>query len=63
MLVSLQWAFPVSSFSLCACRKKSLLLNNLFVVLAALLAGCSRRAKSLEMIMLSRFLAGVNSGG
>lgn len=74
--VTLVWSFIVSVYSLGGLagalvagpmaiklgRKKSLLLNNLFVVLAALLAGCSRAAKSFEMIMLSRFLAGVNSG-
>ncbi|XP_060539632.1 solute carrier family 2, facilitated glucose transporter member 11 [Pantherophis guttatus] len=43
-------------------RKKSLLLNNAFVALAALLVGFSRMAKSFEMILLSRFFAGINSG-
>ncbi|XP_053225999.1 solute carrier family 2, facilitated glucose transporter member 11-like isoform X1 [Podarcis raffonei] len=43
-------------------RKKSLLLNNLFVVLAAVLVGFSQMARSFEMILLSRFLAGINSG-
>ncbi|XP_058014717.1 solute carrier family 2, facilitated glucose transporter member 11-like, partial [Ahaetulla prasina] len=43
-------------------RKKSLLLNNVFVALAALLVGFSRVAKSFEMILLSRFFAGINSG-
>ncbi|XP_066465820.1 solute carrier family 2, facilitated glucose transporter member 11 [Tiliqua scincoides] len=74
--VTLVWSFVVSVYSLGGLagallagpmaiklgRKRSLLLNNLFVVLAALLAGYSRTAKSFEMIMLSRFLAGVNSG-
>ncbi|XP_039213847.1 solute carrier family 2, facilitated glucose transporter member 11 isoform X2 [Crotalus tigris] len=43
-------------------RKKSLLLNNAFVALASLLVGFSRVAKSFEMILLSRFFAGINSG-
>ncbi|KAJ6659172.1 hypothetical protein lerEdw1_019475 [Lerista edwardsae] len=74
--VALLWSFVVSVFSLGGLagalvagpmairlgRKKSLLLSNLFVLLAAVLAGCSRRAGSVEMVMLSRFLAGVNSG-
>ncbi|PKU31769.1 solute carrier family facilitated glucose transporter member 11 [Limosa lapponica baueri] len=40
----------------------SLLLNNVFVITAALLSGFSRMAKSFEMIMLSRFFTGVNAG-
>lgn len=43
-------------------RKMSLLLNNVFVIIAATLSGFSRMAKSFEMIMLSRFFAGVNAG-
>ncbi|XP_074015660.1 solute carrier family 2, facilitated glucose transporter member 11 [Numenius arquata] len=43
-------------------RKMSLLLNNVFVITAALLSGFSRMAKSFEMIMLSRFFTGVNAG-
>ncbi|XP_014799459.1 PREDICTED: solute carrier family 2, facilitated glucose transporter member 11 [Calidris pugnax] len=43
-------------------RKMSLLLNNLFVITAALLSGFSRMARSFEMIMLSRFFTGVNAG-
>ncbi|XP_053136281.1 solute carrier family 2, facilitated glucose transporter member 11 isoform X2 [Hemicordylus capensis] len=73
---ALIWSFIVSVFSLGGLagallagpmaiklgRKKSLLLNNLFVVLAAFLVGFSRMAGSFEMIMLSRFLAGINAG-
>ncbi|MEE6526731.1 hypothetical protein FKM82_027525 [Ascaphus truei] len=43
-------------------RKKSLLFNNLFVLLSAILCGFSRFAQSFEMIVLGRILAGVNSG-
>lgn len=43
-------------------RKMSLLLNNVFVIVAATLSGFSRMAKSFEMIMLSRFFTGVNAG-
>lgn len=43
-------------------RKKSLLVNNIFVVAAATLFGFSRRAGSFEMIMLGRLLMGVNAG-
>lgn len=40
----------------------SLLVNNIFVIVAAVLSGFSQMAKSFEMIMLSRFLTGVNAG-
>ncbi|XP_072001234.1 solute carrier family 2, facilitated glucose transporter member 11 isoform X3 [Engystomops pustulosus] len=43
-------------------RKKSLLFNNLFIILSAIFCGLSRYAKSFEMIILGRILAGVNSG-
>ncbi|XP_004843629.1 solute carrier family 2, facilitated glucose transporter member 11 isoform X2 [Heterocephalus glaber] len=43
-------------------RKKSLLVNNVFVVVAAILFGFSRKAGSFEMIMLGRLLTGVNAG-
>ncbi|XP_078237970.1 solute carrier family 2, facilitated glucose transporter member 11 isoform X2 [Pogona vitticeps] len=74
--VTLIWSFIVSLFPLGGLtgallagpmairlgRKKSLLLNNLFVALAALLVGFSWMAKSFEMILLSRFFAGINAG-
>ncbi|XP_073860260.1 solute carrier family 2, facilitated glucose transporter member 11 isoform X19 [Macaca fascicularis] len=41
---------------------KSLLVNNIFVVLAAILFGFSRKAGSFEMIMLGRLLVGVSAG-
>ncbi|XP_045881600.1 solute carrier family 2, facilitated glucose transporter member 11 isoform X8 [Meles meles] len=43
-------------------RKKSLLVNNVFVVAAATLFGFSRRAGSFEMIVLGRLLMGVSAG-
>ncbi|XP_036210125.1 solute carrier family 2, facilitated glucose transporter member 11 isoform X4 [Myotis myotis] len=43
-------------------RKKSLLVNNVFVVAAAILFGFSHRAGSFEMIMLGRLLMGVSAG-
>ncbi|MBZ3874602.1 Solute carrier family 2, facilitated glucose transporter member 11 [Sciurus carolinensis] len=43
-------------------RKKSLLVNNIFVVTAAMLFGFSHKAGSFEMIMLGRLLMGVSAG-
>eukprot|EP00071_Canis_lupus_P017642 XP_013963691.1 solute carrier family 2, facilitated glucose transporter member 11 isoform X1 [Canis lupus familiaris] len=43
-------------------RKKSLLVNNIFVVAAATLFGFSRRAGSFEMVILGRLLIGVSAG-
>ncbi|KAM8818420.1 solute carrier family 2, facilitated glucose transporter member 11 isoform 2-T2 [Rhynchonycteris naso] len=43
-------------------RKKSLLVNNIFVVAAVILFGFSHRAGSFEMIMLGRLLMGVSAG-
>lgn len=37
-------------------------MNNVFVIIAAVLSGFSRMAKSFEMIMLSRFFTGINAG-
>ncbi|XP_032166820.1 solute carrier family 2, facilitated glucose transporter member 11 isoform X5 [Mustela erminea] len=42
-------------------RKKSLLVNNVFVVAAATLFGFSRRAGSFEMIVLGRLLMGISA--
>ncbi|XP_061241483.1 solute carrier family 2, facilitated glucose transporter member 11 isoform X3 [Bos javanicus] len=42
-------------------RKKSLLVNNVFVLAAAALFGFSRRAGSFEMIMLGRLLVGISA--
>lgn len=44
------------------CRKRCLLLNNLLAVAGAVLMILSSRASSFEMIMVGRFLYGVNAG-
>ncbi|NXL61111.1 GTR11 protein, partial [Chordeiles acutipennis] len=75
-VILLLWSFTVSAYPLGGLtgavvagpmaimlgRKMSLLLNNAFVIIAAVLSGFSRMAKSFEMIMLSRFFTGVNAG-
>ncbi|XP_077016327.1 solute carrier family 2, facilitated glucose transporter member 11 isoform X2 [Tamandua tetradactyla] len=43
-------------------RKSSLLVNNVFVLAAAVLFGFSHKAGSFEMIMLGRFLMGISAG-
>ncbi|XP_072539197.1 solute carrier family 2, facilitated glucose transporter member 11 isoform X2 [Salminus brasiliensis] len=74
--VTLIWTFIVSVFSLGGLtgallagpmsihfgRKKTLLLNNVFLMSSALLAVTSREARSFEMIIISRFLVGINAG-
>uniref|UniRef100_A0A672P699 Solute carrier family 2, facilitated glucose transporter member 5 n=1 Tax=Sinocyclocheilus grahami TaxID=75366 RepID=A0A672P699_SINGR len=74
--LTLIWTFIVSSFSLGGFigaliagpmsvrfgRKKSMLLNNVFLLSSSLLALLSRTAKSFEMIIISRFLVGINAG-
>ncbi|XP_070975841.1 solute carrier family 2, facilitated glucose transporter member 11-like [Oncorhynchus clarkii lewisi] len=74
--VTLLWTVIVSAFSLggltgallagpmavrCG-RKNSLLLNNSFLFLGAVLALTSRAARSVEMIIFARLLVGVNAG-
>ncbi|XP_030439024.1 solute carrier family 2, facilitated glucose transporter member 11-like [Gopherus evgoodei] len=75
-VILLVWSFIVSVYSLGGLtgaliagpmaiklgRKTSLLLNNVFVIIAAVLSGFSRMAKSFEMIMLGRFFIGINAG-
>ncbi|NWI61460.1 GTR11 protein, partial [Calyptomena viridis] len=75
-VILLLWSFTVSAYPLGGLagavvagpmaitlgRKMSLLLNNVFVIIAAALSGFSRMAKSFEMIMLSRFFTGMNAG-
>uniref|UniRef100_W5MIG2 Solute carrier family 2, facilitated glucose transporter member 5 n=1 Tax=Lepisosteus oculatus TaxID=7918 RepID=W5MIG2_LEPOC len=75
--LTLIWSFTVSIFcigglvgSLCAGnlsvkygRKKCLLLNNFVAIAAAVLMLVSRTAETFEMIMVGRFLYGINSAG
>uniref|UniRef100_A0A3B5L6F2 Solute carrier family 2 member 11, like n=1 Tax=Xiphophorus couchianus TaxID=32473 RepID=A0A3B5L6F2_9TELE len=74
--VSLIWSFTVSIFcfggllgSLVASsissrfgRKRCLLVNNFWAILGAILMISTRTANSFEMIMVGRFLYGINSG-
>uniref|UniRef100_A0A8C4ZQQ5 Solute carrier family 2 member 11, like n=1 Tax=Gadus morhua TaxID=8049 RepID=A0A8C4ZQQ5_GADMO len=74
--LTLIWSFLVSIFcvggllgSLLAVqmgkkygRKQCLLMNNLVAIVAAVLMILSKRAVSFEMIMVARFLYGVNTG-
>uniref|UniRef100_F6RVS1 Solute carrier family 2, facilitated glucose transporter member 5 n=1 Tax=Monodelphis domestica TaxID=13616 RepID=F6RVS1_MONDO len=43
-------------------RKRTLLLNNIFAIIPAILMGSSKAAKSYEMIILSRVLVGICAG-
>ncbi|XP_036901210.1 solute carrier family 2, facilitated glucose transporter member 5 isoform X2 [Sturnira hondurensis] len=43
-------------------RKGTLLLNNVFSIVPAVLMGCSEVAKSFEMIIVSRLLVGICAG-
>ncbi|XP_030814669.1 solute carrier family 2, facilitated glucose transporter member 11-like [Camarhynchus parvulus] len=43
-------------------KKKSLLLNDVVLITAALLTASSRRAKAFEMILAGRFLEGIAAG-
>uniref|UniRef100_A0A493T2T7 Solute carrier family 2, facilitated glucose transporter member 5 n=1 Tax=Anas platyrhynchos platyrhynchos TaxID=8840 RepID=A0A493T2T7_ANAPP len=75
-MILLLWSFTVSVYPLGGLagavvagpmaimlgRKMSLLVNNIFVIVAAVLSGFSQIAKSFEMIMVSRFFTGVNAG-
>lgn len=74
--VTLVWTLIVSAFSLGGLfgallggllavrfgRKNSLLLNNSFLFAGAVLVLTCRLAKSFEMLILARFLVGMNSG-
>ncbi|KAF5909370.1 solute carrier family 2, facilitated glucose transporter member 11-like, partial [Clarias magur] len=74
--VTLMWTVIVSIFSLGGLtgallagpmsihfgRKKTLLLNNIFLMFSALLAVTSQKAQSFEMIIISRYLIGINVG-
>lgn len=43
-------------------RKGGLLLNNVLVLLTVIFEGCAKSAKSYEMIVVGRFLIGINAG-
>uniref|UniRef100_A0A669PLH8 Major facilitator superfamily (MFS) profile domain-containing protein n=1 Tax=Phasianus colchicus TaxID=9054 RepID=A0A669PLH8_PHACC len=43
-------------------KKKCLLCNNLLMITAASIMGCSKMSKSFEMILIGRFLCGVSVG-
>ncbi|XP_042684489.1 solute carrier family 2, facilitated glucose transporter member 11-like isoform X1 [Centrocercus urophasianus] len=43
-------------------KKKCLLCNNLLMIIAASIMGCSKMSKSFEMILIGRFLCGVSVG-
>ncbi|XP_017334927.1 solute carrier family 2, facilitated glucose transporter member 11 isoform X1 [Ictalurus punctatus] len=74
--VTLIWTLIVSIFSLGGLtgallagpmsihfgRKKTMLLNNIFLMSSALLALTSQKAQSFEMIIISRYLVGINVG-
>uniref|UniRef100_A0A3Q3ARR3 Solute carrier family 2, facilitated glucose transporter member 5 n=1 Tax=Kryptolebias marmoratus TaxID=37003 RepID=A0A3Q3ARR3_KRYMA len=74
--VTLLWTLIVSAFSLGGLlgallagpmavrfgRKKSLLLNNSFLLIGAVLVLTCKLAKAFEVIIVSRFLVGINSG-
>lgn len=74
--VTLLWTIIVSAFSLGGLlgallagpmavrfgRKNSLLMNNLFLFVGAVFMLTCKVAKSFEMIILARFLVGINSG-
>lgn len=44
------------------CRKGTLLFNNIFSIVPAILMGCSDVARSFEMIIVSRLLVGICAG-
>lgn len=74
--VTLVWTLIVSAFTLGGLlgallagpmavrfgRKMSLLLNNTFMLVAAVLVLTCKLAKSFEMIIFARYLVGINSG-
>lgn len=43
-------------------RKRTLLLNNVFAIVAALLMALSRLAGTFELIILGRFIMGIDGG-
>uniref|UniRef100_A0A674DVB2 Solute carrier family 2 member 9 n=1 Tax=Salmo trutta TaxID=8032 RepID=A0A674DVB2_SALTR len=75
-MVTMLWSITVSIFAiggllgaLCVTlltkligRKGTLLLNNGFAVIAALLLALGEKARSFEMLIIGRFIMGVDSG-
>lgn len=51
----------VFSFS-CTYRKKCLLCNNVLMIVAATIMGCSKISQSFEMILIGRFMCGLSAG-
>lgn len=49
-------------FSVCVCRKGTLLANNVLAFIAALLLGLGETAGSFEMLIIGRFIIGMDSG-
>ncbi|KAL8180672.1 UNVERIFIED_CONTAM: hypothetical protein K2H54_030761, partial [Gekko kuhli] len=43
-------------------KKRSFMISDLIIIAAALLIGCSRMARSYEMILIGRFLYGITAG-
>ncbi|KAF1410008.1 Solute carrier family 2, facilitated glucose transporter member 5, partial [Spheniscus humboldti] len=46
----------------CSYRKKCLLYNDLLMIVAASIMGCSKIAQSFEMILIGRFMCGISAG-
>ncbi|XP_067911336.1 solute carrier family 2, facilitated glucose transporter member 11-like isoform X2 [Heterodontus francisci] len=75
-VITLLWSFIVATYSVGGLvgaliagpmavrvgRRNSLLLSNIFVLAGALLMGLSKTMKSFELIIIGRFLSGINSG-
>uniref|UniRef100_A0A8C5DAE5 Major facilitator superfamily (MFS) profile domain-containing protein n=1 Tax=Gouania willdenowi TaxID=441366 RepID=A0A8C5DAE5_GOUWI len=70
---TLLWSFTVSIFAIggllgalcvsCLCfRKGTLLLNNSFAIIAALLLSLGEMSRSFEMLIIGRLIMGVDSG-
>nr|XP_056715003.1 solute carrier family 2, facilitated glucose transporter member 11-like [Euleptes europaea] len=74
--ISLLWSLVVSLYcvgGLLGClwsgplakrygKKTTFMINDLIIISAALLIGCSRTARSYEMILIGRFLYGITAG-
>lgn len=43
-------------------RKGTLLFNNIFSIVPAIMMGCSEIAKSFEIIIVARFIVGICAG-